>query len=86
MGEMRTTIAEEEEGVDLLKDEQDANSEGERDMGMAEKGHRGTLLRELTKEYPREEDKAFLADACLNFLTAGELHPPSTILAIVKGS
>lgn len=32
----------------------------------------GLLLRELVKEHGQGDDYRFLADACLNFLTAGK--------------
>ncbi len=46
------------------------DEEGEEDM-------RGLLLRELVKAHGDAEDTQFLADACLNFLTAGESIMPS---------
>lgn len=40
-------------------------------------GGQGALLRELSNTHAGEdEDEAFVADACLNFLTAGERAPP----------
>lgn len=54
--EMKRKISEEEET-------------GQESIGVG----KGALLRELSKDYGGDgEDEAFVADACLNFLTAGE--------------
>lgn len=55
-----------------------AEEEGKVDPDLAEHarekspGQQGLLLRELVKEYGKDDDYSFLADACLNFLTAGK--------------
>ena len=60
--EGRERLSREEEGLGE-KDE-----EGEDEGG----GGKGMLLRELVKERGGEDQIRFLADSCLNFLTAGE--------------
>jgi hypothetical protein len=52
-----------------LREEEEGKTEVETKQGEA---GQGSLLRELVKEYGKDDDYGFLADACLNFLTAGE--------------
>lgn len=52
-----------------LKEEEEGKTEVEAEQADM---RNGLLLRELVKEYGKNDDYGFLADACLNFLTAGE--------------
>ena len=61
---MTERIKAEEEGK---VDPAEANASEERSSGQ-----QGLLLRELVREYGKDDDYSFLADACLNFLTAGK--------------
>lgn len=63
--EGRERLSREEEGLG----EKDGG-EGETEDGGS--GGKGMLLRELVKERGGEDQIRFLADSCLNFLTAGE--------------
>lgn len=49
-----------------------AEEEGKTEVDKQVDTGQGLLLRELVKEYGKDDDYGFLADACLNFLTAGE--------------
>lgn len=61
---MSERLKEEEEGkIDASEPEATKDGAG---------ASQGLLLRELVKEYGKDDDYGFLADACLNFLTAGE--------------
>lgn len=58
------------EGRDRLRREEeglDSDNEDEKDTQ-----GKGILLEELVKERGRDDQVRFLADSCLNFLTAGE--------------
>ncbi len=65
-------------GGDGLREKVEAgrgSEEGGKDAEEDREGEgegKGALLKELVQEFGRKEDDAFLADACLNFLTAGE--------------
>jgi hypothetical protein len=55
-----------------MKEKLEKEEEGKVDE---EQSGRGLLLKELIKAHGGDgKDTAFLADACLNFLTAGELQ------------
>jgi hypothetical protein len=54
------------------EEEGKADPEGLDDSSEKPAGQQGLLLRELVKEYGKDDDYGFLADACLNFLTAGK--------------
>jgi hypothetical protein len=58
--EGRDRLRREEEGLDS-EDEEEKDTQG-----------KGILLEELVKERGRDDQVRFLADSCLNFLTAGE--------------
>ena len=58
--EGRDRLRREEEGLDS-EDEDEEVTQG-----------KGILLEELVKERGRDDQVRFLADSCLNFLTAGE--------------
>lgn len=60
--EGRDRLRREEEGLDS-EDEEEKDTQG-----------KGILLEELVKERERDDQVRFLADSCLNFLTAGESH------------
>ena len=61
------------EGRDRLRrQEEGLDSEDEDEKGVSGKG---VLLEELVKERGQDDQVRFLADSCLNFLTAGELVP-----------
>lgn len=64
MQSMTERIKAEEEGK--------VDPEGSDDSPEKSAGQQGLLLRELVREYGKDDDYSFLADACLNFLTAGE--------------
>lgn len=59
------------EGRERLRRQEEGLDENEDEEGKAGKG---ILLEELVKERGGDDQVRFLADSCLNFLTAGE-HP-----------
>jgi hypothetical protein len=64
------------------EEEGKADPEGLDDSSEKSAGQQGLLLRELVKEYGKDDDYSFLADACLNFLTAGKhIHLGSPLSA-----
>jgi hypothetical protein len=62
------------EGRERLRCEEEGLDGKEEEEGDTESGGKGMLLRELVKERGGDDQIRFLADSCLNFLTAGELH------------
>lgn len=63
--EGRERLRREEEGLGEQDEEEKEEFGG---------GGKGMLLRELVKERGGDDQVRFLADSCLNFLTAGESH------------
>lgn len=59
-------------GVGLVEEGRDRLSREEHGEKDSDAGNTGMLLRELIKEHPKDDDVPFLADSCLNFLTAGK--------------